>query len=152
LERALPSLVLADSSALLYLVEGSPGRRAAVERFLEESAAGGTRIIASAVAWAELLERPLARGDTELAARYRRLLSSSRIELRVIDVAVAERAAALGASLPRSARRALSDADLFHIATAIVAGADAILGNDEAWGSVPDCPPLLLVDELAFEA
>jgi len=147
------STVLVDSSALVYLVEGAEGspRRSAVERFLARSAASSLRLVASTVAWLELLEKPLAAGDAALADRYRALLAdSSRIELRVVDVAVAEGAAALSASIPPELRRRLSPADLVHMATAIAMGASAVLGNDEAWRSVPGCPPLILVDELAF--
>jgi predicted nucleic acid-binding protein len=122
-----------------------------VERFFDEAETRPWRVIASTLAWAELLEKPLAAGLPELAARYRGILAdSSRVELRVVDVAVAERAAALSASLSSSLRRALSSADVLHIATAIVAGARAIFGNDEAWRGVPLCPPLILVDELVY--
>jgi predicted nucleic acid-binding protein len=149
------SLVLVDSSALVYLVEGEAAspRRAAVERFFGEASAKGLLLVASTLAWAELLEAPLARGDLGLADRYRILLSdSSRIRLEVVDAAVADRAASLAAGLPEPRRRALSPADLMHIATAIVLRASAVLTNDEAWASVPGCPPLLLVDELAAES
>jgi predicted nucleic acid-binding protein len=148
------ALVLVDSSALVYLIEGAPGspRRSAVELFFEAAAARHWRVIASTLIWAELLEKPLAAGSPELAARYRGVLcDSSRIELNVVDVAVAERAAALFASFSPSLRRALSPADVLHIATAIVAGAAAVFGNDEAWRDVPHCPPLILVDELAHD-
>ncbi len=153
---ALPpgSLVLVDSSALVYLVEGEPGsgRRHAVEGFFARAAAEGWRLAASTLSWLELLEKPLAAADAGLAARYRSLLSdSARIELRVVDVAVAEGAAALSASLGPALRRRLSPADLVHIATALTLGASAVLGNDETWREVPACPPLVLVDELAFE-
>ncbi len=147
------SLVLVDSSALVYLVEGAPGspRRSAVERLLGEAETGGLRFVASTMAWTELLEKPRAERDTALADRYRALLSDSRrLELRVVDVAVADRAALLWASLSPPLRRRLSTADIIHIATALVAGATAVLGNDDAWRDVPSCPPLLLVDELAF--
>jgi len=145
-------LVLVDSSALIYLVEeaASSPRRAAVEGFFADAAASEARLVASTIAWAELLASPLARGDRELADGYRRLLSdSSRIVLREADVAVAEGAAALSASLPPAQRRSLSSNDFLHIATALVLGADAVLTNDEAWRSVPRCPRVLLVDELA---
>jgi predicted nucleic acid-binding protein len=149
------SAVLVDSSALVYLTEldaGAP-RRAAVERFLESAAERGTRVFASTVAWAELLEAPLARGDEALATRCRSLLSDSRrIVLREVDVEVAEAAAAVSASLPPERRRKLSANDCIHIATALVVGASAVLTNDEAWRSVPRCPRLILVDELAAEA
>jgi predicted nucleic acid-binding protein len=146
------STVLVDSSALVYLVEGESGspRRRAVEAVFERAKAGELRLVASTAAWAELLEAPLAAGDLELAARYRRRLAdSSLIVLREVDVAVAERAAAVAASLKGPRRRGLSSFDLIHIATAIELRADAVLTNDEAWRGVPLCPPLLLVDELA---
>lgn len=155
IDLAPGSLVLVDSSALVYLVEGeaSSPRRLAVEAFLRAAEASRWRLIASTIAWAELLEKPLAAGAAELASAYRRILAdSSKIELRVVDVAVAEAAAGLAGSLAPGLRRRLSAGDLLHLATAIAAGADAVLGNDEAWREVPLCPRLLLVDELAFES
>ena len=146
------ALVLVDSSAIVYLVEGEEGspRRRAVESFFVEAAARGWTVIASTLIWKELLEKPLATEQGELAARYRRFLcDSSRIELRVVDVAVAEGAAVLAASLASALRRGISPADLVHVATAIVAGADAILGNDSDWRRIPRCPPIILIDELA---
>ena len=153
-ELAPGSIVLVDSSALVYLVEDEPSspRRRAVETFMAESKEKGWRLVASALAWEELLEKPLCSGDAELAARYRRLLADSRrIELRVVDVAAAEGAAVLAASLAPARRRWISSADLVHVATAIAAGAKAILGNDESWRELRSCPPLILVDELAAE-
>lgn len=148
------SIVLVDSSALVYLVEGEPAspRRRAVEAFMAEAGGKGWRLVASALVWQELLEKPLRSGDAELAARYRRLLADSRrIELLVVDVAAAEGAAALAASLAPSRRRWISSADLIHVATAIAAGARAIFGNDESWRELPSCPPLILVDELVAD-
>ena len=69
-----------------------------------------------------------------------------------MDVAVAERAAVLSASLAPALRRRLSPADLVHMTTALVLGASAVLGNDEAWREIPSCPPVIPVDELAFES
>ena len=146
------ALVLVDSSALVYLVEGEEGspRRKAVESFFAEAAARAWTVIASTLIWKELLEKPLATEQGELAARYRRFLSdSSRMELRVVDVAVAEAAAVLAASLAPAPRRGISAADLVHVATAITAGADAILGNDADWRKIPRCPPIILIDESA---
>jgi predicted nucleic acid-binding protein len=148
------SVVLVDSSALVYLVEGesSSPRRRAVERFFAAAEAGGTRLVASTFAWTELLAGPISRGERELADAYRRLLAdSSRILLREVDVAVAEAAAELAAALPNARKRSVSSGDLVHVATAIAVGAAAILTNDAAWRALPRCPPLLLVDELAAE-
>jgi len=146
--------VLIDSSALVYLIEGeaSSPRRRAMEAFLEEARSKPLRLAASTLVWAELLEKPLSLGDQELASAYRRFLSdSSLIELRIVDVAIAERAAALSASLLPAQRRRLSAADLVHMATALTIAAAAVLGNDAAWREVPACPPLILVDELVFD-
>jgi Predicted nucleic acid-binding protein, contains PIN domain len=151
------SLILLDSSAVMYFLataDESPSgaRRGAVENFIHVAASSGWRLAASTAIWIELLEGPLARRDREAAEACRRFLAdSSRIYLREVDVVVAERAAALGASLPTARRRTYSSLDLIHIATAIELGAQAILTNDEAWASVPLCPPLILVDELAAE-
>jgi hypothetical protein len=104
------------------------------------------------IIWAELISKPNAAGDRDLATRYRALLAdSSRIELAVVDVAVAERAAALFASIRPSIRRKFSQSDLIHVATAIELRAGAILTNDGAWREIPSCPQLLVVDELALD-
>jgi len=148
------SLVLVDSSALVYLVEGEPlsPRRIAVEGFFAAASTRGARLFASTIAWAELLEGPLAKGDRELAARYRAFLAdSSRIVLREVDVAVAQAAAELAAALPAARKRSFSGGDLLQIATALALGAKAVLTNDEEWRIVPRCPRLFLVDELAAE-
>ncbi|HUW40656.1 MAG TPA: type II toxin-antitoxin system VapC family toxin [Rectinemataceae bacterium] len=138
--------ILLDSSPLIYLVEGSPLRRRAVERFLAYAADRGLRLVASTLIWTELLHKPLASGETALADRYRSLLADSdRLALAPVDVAIAEEAARL-----RTLRR-LQLADAIHLATALVLRVDAILGNDERWKLVPECPRLILVDELAFE-
>jgi predicted nucleic acid-binding protein len=156
MDSAFPpgAVILVDSSALVYLIEDPEGslRREAVAGFLERAKDEGLCLAASTAAWAELLEAPFAAGDQALAARYRVLLSdSSRIALRELDVAVAERAALIAASLKGPRRRGVSSYDFLHIATAIELGAAAVLTNDGAWASVPGCPPLILVDELVAE-
>ncbi len=157
------ALVLIDTAALVYLIEGSGPRRHAVEAFLASAREHGLRMAASAIVWTELFDGAFSRADGELQRRYRILLSDSEgLFLAPVDAAIAEEAARLIAgskrgapALDRSAQRppgrALALADALHIATAIVLGAAAVLGNDEAWRLVPSCPPLLLVDELAFE-
>jgi len=111
-----------------------------VESFFREAESKHWRIAASTIAWAELLEKPLAKGDQELAARYRAFLAdSSRIVLREVDVAVAQTAAELAAALPAARKRSLSGGDLLQIATALALGAKAVLTNDEAWSTVPRC-------------
>jgi predicted nucleic acid-binding protein len=154
IDLASGSVALIDSSALVYLVEGEAGspRRGAVESFFAAAAEARARVVASTIVWMEALAKPLAENDVKLATRYRSVLSdSSRIELIVVDVAIAERATAIRAALPEGARRRISQTDALHIATAIECRATTLLTNDEAWRSVPACPRVYLVDELAFD-
>ena len=166
-------LVLVDTAPLVHLVEGgpsrggegargaalpggpsvgrtgatSPDRRAiAAAAFFKAAEAGGLRLAASALAWTELLAKPLREGDEALADRFRSFLADSRrLYLAPVDAAIADAAAAL------RGRRRLELADAVQIATALVLGAAAVLTNDEAWRRVPDCPRVILLDELAFE-
>ena len=148
-------LVLVDTAPLVYLVEGGPSRggAAAPDRradaagaFFAAAEAGGLRLAASALAWTELLAKPLREGDEALADRFRSFLADSkRLYLAPVDAAIADAAAAL------RGRRRLELADAVQIATALVLGAAAVLTNDEAWRRVPDCPRVILLDELAFE-
>lgn len=138
--------LLVDASPLIYFMEDSGARHRAVEAFLALAAEAELRLLASTIVWAELLRGPLASARPALADGYRRLLAdSSRIVLSPVDVAVADEAARL------MALRGLPLADALHVATARTLAVAAILGNDESWREVPECPPLLLVDELAFQ-
>ncbi len=127
--------------------DAAPDRRArAAAAFFEAAEAGGLRLAASALAWTELLARPLREGDEALSDRFRSFLADSRrFYLAPVDAAIADAAAAL------RGRRRLELADAVQIATALVLGAAAVLTNDEAWRRVPDCPRVILLDELAFE-
>ena len=148
-------LVLVDSGPLIYLSGGSAGRRKqTVEAFFETAGTAGLDLVASTLVWTEVLRGCLASGDREAADSARCLLAdSARIRLEPLDVAVAEEAA----SLLAAGRLELADA--IHIATAVVAGARAMLTNDEAWRDLAQgrekkggrgLPRVLLVDELAF--
>ena len=162
------SRILVDSSALVYLVEDVPRRGSAVSAFLDRVRSAGGRPFASVLTLTELLERPLSRGDRELALRYRRFLADSSLLVLVpVDAEVAERAARIlgeGTFDPRSrklpelrpgdpgsSRFGVSFADAVHLASALVHGAEAVLTNDEAWRDVPEAPPVYLVDEIAAE-
>jgi predicted nucleic acid-binding protein len=165
-------LVILDAAPIIYLVEGDavPAGRAAVRRserngvarfFADAAREGNLRLAASTVAWTEVLAGPLAEGDGEKAASFRRALADWRLlTLEPVDVAIAEEAARLSALPVRP-----GFADAIHLATAAVLGAAAVLTNDDAWpaavaaagsGASPHAAAyrslrVLLVDELAFE-
>lgn len=145
------ALVLVDAAPIIYFVEEGPesARGAVFAAFAEAAREGAIALAVSAIAWTELLAGPLASGDEEKAARYRRLLAdSSLLRVEPIEVSVAEGAA----RLLSSTRPGIGLADALHIATTLSIRAQAVLTNDEAWRGVEGCPRVLLVDELAFEA
>ena len=138
--EAVRDVILLDTSAVFYLVEGHGSRKSVVAGFIEAARAGRIGLCVSSILWLEVLAA--ARGSTE--QEYRRFLADSRLVVtHIVDVAVAEEAGRL--------RRlhGLGLADAVHIATARLWKADGILGNDSAWRSCPECPPVHLVDELA---
>jgi predicted nucleic acid-binding protein len=156
------ALVSVDTGPLIYLVEGkADGRAAVVRAFAAAAQAGAIRLTASVLAWTECLAGPLNAGNAESADRYRKTLSdSSVVVLEPVDAAIAEEAARLLTVAPQP-----GFADAFHLATAAVVGADAILANDGALAEVaaaasrPGATPrsaayramkVLLIDELAF--
>jgi predicted nucleic acid-binding protein len=182
-ELGLPekASLLVDTAPIIYFIEGPcssavdmKARYEVARLFFDEARKGSLRLIASTVAWTEVLERPAMgdlpkatpeRGGSEAAegkaVAYRRLLSdSSSVCIAPVDVAIAEEAARLIAASRRGPtkgpRRSLELADALHLATAVVLGVDAILTNDGAFRSalrdLARPPRILLVDELAFDA
>jgi predicted nucleic acid-binding protein len=142
------SLLVLDTNALVYLVEGSDRRRGFMKAVWEEGRGGRFRFAVSALAWTELLAKPLSQGDEVGAERWRRLLAETPcLEVAGFDVAVAETAALL------RARSGLALADAATLATALVLGAEALLTNDEAVAAAAVAgggPRGLLIDELAW--
>lgn len=164
------ALLLVDSSPLVYFVEGgfvegggvagkrfegSDRRRAAMEALFGAVREGALNLALSAIAWTELLGKPLAPG---LSLAYRRLLAETpKLSIIPVDVAIAQMAAellsggpGLAGSEPQRGRARLSLPDALHLATARVVGADAVLTNDEAWLSLaPRDLHVALFDEFA---
>jgi len=92
----------------------------------------------------EVLVVPLRSGRSDLAERYRRLLSPvGGIEVNSITPQIAEEAAQI-----RSTYRRIRTPDALQMATAVVAGADYFLTNDRALPALPNLQ-VLVVDDLA---
>lgn len=93
---------------------------------------GGIDVIISTMTVTELLVGPLRAGD-RLAEGRARLFLSTLCRIVPVDVGVAETAARL---------RALSDLqtpDALICATGLVAGTDAVIGNDAGWKRLARC-------------
>ena len=156
-------LVLLDSGPLIYLAgdgmrESAGQRSRVVGAFVTAAKSAGAVLVASTLAWTEVLRGPLASGDEGAASACRRMLAGGGlVRLEPLDAAMAEEAAGIMAG----GRVELADA--VHLATALVLGVRAILTNDEAWtawiaaraGAMEKggrgLPRVLLVDELAFD-
>ena len=112
-----------DADALIYAaVPGHPlGRRvAALLRAAGTAAPAGT---GSVLLLPEVLGRPLRDGAADEVRILAGLLT--RLDLRPVDLATAELAASL------SARYRLKAADATHLATAVSAGADRFVTNNQ---------------------
>lgn len=114
-----------DADALIYAaVPGHPLGRRVRALFPAEATArtGATAGAGSVLLIPELLTKPMRDGAHSDIAALAALLG--RLDLRPVDEALAELAAALGAS------HGLRAADAVHLATAVAVGADRFITNN----------------------
>lgn len=142
------SSLLLDSSALIPLLEADDCRHRALCALFDAAGEGRCRLFASAIAWTELLRKPLSPG---LEPKWRQALSDSgNIVIIPIDVAVADLAAELLRKAAARGGKVPGLTDALHVASALVAGADALLTADRGWKDL--APPALRVVELEYFA
>ncbi len=112
-----------DACCFIYLTEGTPAWRAAVETRLKMLPAA-TGLVTSRLSHLECRSRPMRDQDATLLGRYEAVLGKAR----VIDVtaAVIERATEL------RARYGFRAPDAIHLATAIDCGADVFVTGEAA--------------------
>ncbi len=97
--------------------------------------------VSSSLTLLEVLVRPFQEGRTDLAARYRRVLLGTQYwRMVVMDEAIAEQAARI-----RGQYR-FPTPDAIHLATAVVAHADAFLTNNMRLRRFSDLPVVVLGD------
>jgi predicted nucleic acid-binding protein len=108
--------------------------------------AGQATIVISAISEAELLVRPMVKGNEEAIERIADLLSEDGIEVLEVDRAIARRSAMIRAAQLRSGRKSLKLPDAMIVATALDARCDVIVGNDKDWKKLEGLPFLLLDD------
>lgn len=105
---------------------------------------GQITAVTSSLALVEILARPKQLGHQAAVDSYRSALATfPNLELRRSDIAVTEQAADL------RARYRLSTPEAIQLATAVVDGADAFLGNTPALRAVRELDVHLLDDLLA---
>ena len=114
-----------DSSALIYLVEGSDALRERITRRLDPVLADPAgRLVASRLARMDCRVKPLRNGDTALLAEYDAVFGAARFDLADVTAAILDRATDL------RARHGFKTPDAIQLATAIEIGADAFLTGD----------------------
>jgi predicted nucleic acid-binding protein len=116
-----------DTNLFIYHLEGNPAHAASTASLFGKIEAGRLSAVASVLVLHEILAGVHKAGHSDEAPRYRDLLLAfPNLEFLPYDA----HAASISADL--RARYALRTPDAVHLATAIVAGADAFVTNDAA--------------------
>jgi predicted nucleic acid-binding protein len=113
-----------DSDVLIYAIAmGHPaGERVAALLSVAGVDDGGPLGLGSVLLLPEVLSKPLRESVLAEVSALRRFLA--RLDLRPVDIAIAELSVALGAAYR------LKAADAIHLATAVHAGADRFITNN----------------------
>lgn len=129
-----------DTSPIIYFIEAHPHYDALVSEVFQRLDQGMSVGVTSVITLCEVMVQPLRRGDTHLQQEYRDLLMhTAYFRTLAIDTDIAERAADLRAHYN------LRTPDAFQLATALVAGCEAFLTNDDMLKRVTE---LRVLDEL----
>ena len=130
-----------DTAPLIYFVERNPGYIALVREAFRQVDNGSVEGFTGMISFSEVLVVPKRMSDKVLEEAYRAVLFNSRnFSTLPIDAGAAERAADL------RSRYKLKLPDALQIATALEAGCEAFLTNDEALNSVTDLRVIVLKD------
>ena len=118
---AAPDIYL-DACCFIYLVEGTPTWRAAIENRLR-AIDSTARLVTSQLSRLECRTRPMRDRDEALLRRYDRLFSADRVSLVEIGEAIIDRATDL------RARYGYKTPDAIHLATGIESGVAFLTGD-----------------------
>jgi predicted nucleic acid-binding protein len=131
-----------DSAPIIYYVEAQPTYAPLMASVFQRIGSGQLEGMTSTITLVEVLTKPRASGDEQLAETYRNLLLDSEYFQTVpIGAPVAELAAQL------RARYGLRTPDALQIAVALAEGCEAFLTNDTRLRQVTELP-ILQVAEL----
>jgi len=133
------SVVGLDTAPLIYYVEANPTYISRIDPFFGALDRGDIRAVTSIVTLIETTAQPMRRGDSVLTARYGDLLlDTAHIDTLDLTAAIAQEAARLRAAF------GLRTPDAIQVATALEAGATALLTNDTRLSIVPDISIIVL--------
>ena len=131
-----------DTSALIYYLNRSEPHALAVRQLFEEVRYGRREGLISVVSEVELLVRPLRDGSWLDVERARLVVEAPNLRVVDFDRTIARTTAEV------RARTRLRLPDAAIVATAMVSGCDAIVGNDARCAERVRELPYLLLDEL----
>lgn len=132
-----------DTSAIIYYLQKVQPYRRWLEPFIDSVEAGNRLVVLSVLAEAELLVHPLRHSSEDAIDRARAFVDDRSVTLVEVDRALAYDAAAL------RARHNLTLVDSVIVATAIVSGCDALIGNDRTCARRVTEIPYIYLDEVA---
>ena len=129
------ALVAIDTAPVIYLLERREPFADHFKPLFQRIQEGTLRGILSPITVAEVTAGPLAHGDDILAERYYRAL------LHGANLQVQEMTAEIGFKAARfRARYGLKLSDAIQLATAVHAGASALVTHDRGFGKVTELP------------
>lgn len=130
-----------DTAPLIYFVERHPSYVDIMREVIRRVDIGIIAAYTSVISLTEVLVQPKRAGDTRLEFEYQDLLlHSHNFAMLAVNVAIADRAAALRAAYT------LRTPDAIQVAAALEAGCEAFLTNDGRIGRVRDLRVLVLDD------
>ena len=132
-------LIYVESAPLIYYIEENPTYVSKMDIIIEATENTPIDAVSSVIALTEVLIHPLILGKTKIEQEYRDILiNSGQFRLLPVTQNIADSAAGL------RARYNLRTPDALHIATAIDAGCDAFLTNDNGLKRVAEITVLVL--------
>lgn len=135
------SIVFVDTMVLVYLLENHPVYGDLAATVMDTIEQGDVTGVTSVLTLAELLTGPAQAGNLTALRDYELYLTNfPNLTLRPIDADVARKIATVRAAT------GLRTPDAIQLATAELAGATAIVGNDKQWKGRTGALDLLLLD------
>ncbi len=126
-------IIALDTSVFIYVFEGHPSFLKQAENILRQVESGRVRGIFSIIGMIELQTGPKKLNRYDIAARYRELIKTfPNLFVGELNEQVVEMSSDL------RGRYGITTPDAIHLATAITAGADRFITNDQALRKVKE--------------
>lgn len=135
-------LIYLDANALIYSVERVEPYRTLLDPMWQAAQDGVVTVASGGLTVIEALVKPIRDGTEEIEAQYREIFEASVFRVLDMPLVVFEQAARI------RAESQLKTADALHAATALHAGCDLFVTNDDDFRRVAGLPTIILDDLL----